>query len=76
MPYWVADEHILIDQAHSRAGTNEIAISFIPANQSLNRREEFLYTLLVPERARTLFPCFDQPGLKALYTLTLEVPAA
>ncbi|MBR1538014.1 MAG: aminopeptidase, partial [Bacteroidales bacterium] len=35
---------------------------------------EFLYTLLVPDRARTLFPCFDQPDLKARYTLSLSVP--
>ena len=41
----------------------------------MNRNEEFLYTLFVPARARLTFPCFDQPDLKARYTLTLEVPA-
>jgi len=30
---------------------------------------------LVPDRARTLFPCFDQPDMKALFTLALEIPA-
>ncbi|MFT6216329.1 MAG: aminopeptidase N, partial [Roseivirga sp.] len=35
----------------------------------------FLYTLFVPDRARTAFPCFDQPNLKATYDLTLDLPA-
>jgi len=30
----------------------------------------------VPDRARTVFPCFDQPDLKATFGLTLTVPAA
>jgi aminopeptidase N len=41
----------------------------------LNRKEDFLYTLFVPDRARTAFPCFDQPNLKATYDLTLDLPA-
>jgi aminopeptidase N len=30
----------------------------------------------VPARARLAFPCFDQPDLKARYTLTLDIPKA
>ena len=56
-------------------GENRVAITFTPADQSLNRRDEFLYTLLVPDRARTVFPCFDQPDMKSFFTLTLEVPS-
>ena len=41
---------------------------------SLNRNDDFLYTLLVPDRASTLFPCFDQPDIKANYTLTITAP--
>src|SRR5207248_11704143 len=37
---------------------------------------DYLYTLLVPSDANLLFPCFDQPDLKARLTLTLKVPAA
>ena len=33
-----------------------------------------MYTLFVPARARLAFPCFDQPDLKARYSLTLEIP--
>ena len=44
-------------------------------DQSLNRNAEYLYTLLVPDRARTLFPSFDQPNLKAEFSLQLDIPA-
>jgi aminopeptidase N len=35
---------------------------------------DYLYTLLVPADANLLFPCFDQPDLKARLTLELSVP--
>lgn len=75
VPYEVKNEHILIPAERSVVGVNKITVDFIPADQSLNRRDEFLYTLLVPDRARTAFPCFDQPDMKSLFTLSLEVPA-
>src|SRR5438094_2915071 len=34
-----------------------------------------MYTLFVPARAHLAFPCFDQPDLKARYTLELTIPA-
>lgn len=68
--------HILIPASATRAGENTIDIDFTAGNESLNRNDEFLYTLFVPARARLAFPCFDQPDLKARYTLTLNTPAA
>ena len=50
-------------------------MDFTAGDESLNRNDEFLYTLFVPARAQFAFPCFDQPDLKARYRLTLEVPA-
>lgn len=35
---------------------------------------EYYYTLLVPADAHGLFPCFDQPDLRAKFTLELDVP--
>ena len=70
----VFNEHIVIPKSEVEAGNNIVSIDFKVDNQSLNRNEEFLYTLLVPDRARTLFPCFDQPDLKACYTLSLTIP--
>ncbi|WP_029271676.1 M1 family aminopeptidase [Flavobacterium sp. KJJ] len=66
--------HIVIPTQVLTLGKNTIAISFIAGNLSLNRNDDFLYTLLVPDRASTLFPCFDQPDLKATYKLSLTVP--
>ena len=70
----IFNEHIVIPQSEVMTGENHINIAFKVDNQSLNRNEEFLYTLLVPDRARTLFPCFDQPDMKASYTLSLTIP--
>lgn len=73
--YTLKDEHLIVPKAATTEGANEVYIRFTAGDQSLNRNEEFLYTLLVPDRARTVFPCFDQPNLKAEFTLQLEVPA-
>jgi aminopeptidase N len=67
-------EHLLVPQSALRKGTNELAIAFTAGNASLNRNEDYLYALFVPDHARTVFPCFDQPSLKARYLLTLQVP--
>lgn len=67
-------EHILIDQKYLKSGLNQITFKFLAGNSALNRRDGYLYTLFVPDRARTMFPCFDQPNLKATYSLTLTIP--
>lgn len=59
-----------------RAGANQVVLEFRADDMALNRREEYLYTLFVPDRAATAFPCFDQPDLKAVFRLELEVPAS
>jgi|GEM_PF-19186 Aminopeptidase N len=74
--YEHVNEHIVLDATLLQAGENVLQIDFLAGLQSLNRQPEFLYTLLVPDRARTLFPCFDQPDLKAVYTLSLSMPAS
>jgi aminopeptidase N len=66
--------HIVIPISALVLGKNLVSFSFIAGNLSLNRNDDFLYTLLVPDRASTLFPCFDQPDLKATYKLNLSVP--
>lgn len=66
--------HIVVPSSALILGKNTISISFIAGNLSLNRNDDFLYTLLVPDRASTLFPCFDQPDIKATYKLSLSVP--
>lgn len=70
----ILNEHIIIPRKFVKKGANAVSIKFIAGEQSLNRRDNFMYTLLVPDRARTLFPCFDQPDMKACFKLTLNVP--
>ncbi len=68
-------EHLLVDAKYLDTGSNQIEIQFIAGNESLNRNNDYLYALFVPDRARSAFPCFDQPDLKANFHLTLTVPA-
>ncbi|MBS1664043.1 MAG: aminopeptidase [Bacteroidetes bacterium] len=74
-PVVYANEHIQLPGSLLQEGTNSVELGFVAGNAALNRNTEFLYTLLVPDRARTLFPCFDQPNLKAVFELTLVKPA-
>jgi aminopeptidase N len=67
------------------AGRNTLRLTFTsnaaPAGKAITRYEdkddgsEYLYTLFVPMDASMAFPCFDQPDLKARFTLELEHPA-
>ncbi len=69
IPFRIEAEHIIIDTAFLSIGHNEVEIYCQPAPLALNQRGDFYYSLLVPDRARLLFPCFDQPDLKARYSV-------
>jgi aminopeptidase N len=71
----LVNEHIVIPARYLRKGSNLVTVAFVAGSQSLNRNNDYLYALLVPDRARTVYPCFDQPNLKAVFTLTLTAPA-
>ena len=75
IPYTFKNEHIIIHPEHLKKGRNELVIQFKAGESSLNRSDDMLYTLLVPDRCRTLMPCFDQPDIKARFKLTLKVPS-
>lgn len=68
------NEHIIISSRHMVPGRNQVQIAFTSTDQALNRSEEFMYSLFVPDRASTAFPCFDQPDMKASFALRLEMP--
>ncbi len=68
-------DHLVIPATELHEGRNEIVIDFVAGDAALNRQPEFFYTLFVPARAHLTFPCFDQPDLKARWTLGLDVPA-
>lgn len=77
-------DHIAISQEHLTAGENIIKLAFespISASGSAVTRyidhedgSEYLYTLFVPADASTVFPCFDQPDLKARFRLRVTLP--
>ncbi|MDX9903568.1 MAG: M1 family aminopeptidase, partial [Bacteroidales bacterium] len=66
--------HIVIDRSLLSKSYNRVEVGFRAGDLSLNRNDEYLYTLLVPDRASTAFPCFDQPDIKGRFTLTLDIP--
>src|SRR5690606_8370968 len=66
--------HIVIDRKLLSHRYNRVEISFRAGDLSLNRNDEYLYTLFVPDRASTAFPCFDQPDIKGRFTLTVDIP--
>jgi aminopeptidase N len=74
VPITFENEHILLPAEHLTPGENIVDIAFVAGESSLNRNPDYLYTLFVPDRARTAFPLFDQPDLKAVFELTLEIP--
>ncbi len=78
--------HILLSPQSLRAGANSVAMDFesgiAEANRPITRYvdtsdgNEYLYTLFVPMDASLAFPCFDQPDLKARFTLNVSAPAS
>ena len=67
--------HIVVPATSLVSGANTIRIAFNAGDASLNRNNDFLYTLFVPARARVALPVFDQPDLKGQWSVTLEHPA-
>jgi aminopeptidase N len=77
-------DHLRIPARLLAAGENTVELAFVstiaPSGASIIRvhdsadESDYLYTLLVPADANQLFPCFDQPDLKARVTLRLTVP--
>jgi aminopeptidase N len=84
VPADIRNEHLVIDQKHLKGGANRIRLDFespiavsgaaVTRYKDREDNEEYLYTLLVPADASTLFPCFDQPDLKGRFTLELSLP--
>src|SRR5215475_3306309 len=82
----IVREHLVIPAQYVRTGENAIRLRFVApiaaagtAVTLYRDREdgsEYVYTLFVPSDASTVFPCFDQPDLKARFTLSLELPQA
>lgn len=71
----VRGEHVIVPAEATAPGHNVVHVEFTAGDGPLNRQDDFLYTLFVPDRARAALPLFDQPDLKARFRLRLDVPA-
>lgn len=81
----IAREHLIVPARALEAGENLLSLDFeTPVSTAgtavLRYRDrtdgaEYLYTLLVPSDASSVFPCIDQPDLKAGFTLDIRAPA-
>ncbi len=84
-PAVVQNGHVELPAKLLRLGENVVEIDFTapvaPAGKAITRFEdkddgsEYIYTLFVPMDADMAFPCFDQPDLKAKFSLTVDAPA-
>ena len=75
IPFRMEHGHLIVPEDALHEGENTIEVAFIAGDQALNRNDDYLYSLFVPARASSTFPCFDQPDLKASLALTLDLPS-
>lgn len=82
--YREVNDHLVLSQG-VRMGENVIKLDFtspiLTSGSAITRYidkedgSEYIYSLFVPSDASTAFPVFDQPDLKARFTLSMMVPA-
>lgn len=76
--------HLVLPQSALKPGKNVFEAEFtskvaptgtpLTVYRDKTDGKEYYYTLVVPADAHRLFPCFDQPGLKGVYSLELDAP--
>lgn len=84
IPTQLVNGHIILPAAALHKDQNTLTIAFqsniAAAGKAITRytdrddKTEYLYTLFVPMDASMAFPCFDQPDLKARFTLDISAP--
>jgi aminopeptidase N len=82
--YQTNKEHLIVSKKYLKTGDNTIKIKFaspIKTSGSAITRyidkedgAEYVYSLFVPSDASTAFPVFDQPDLKARFSLSVNAP--
>ena len=81
IPVTMHEGHLTLPGTALHAGANEVQLTYkvnaAPAGKAITRYtdrddgKQYLYTLFVPMDADMAFPCFDQPDLKARFTLSV-----
>jgi aminopeptidase N len=85
IPGELQDGHLILHADALQSGENTVTLRFISradtSGAAITRYEdkedgsEYIYSLFVPMDASMAFPCFDQPDIKARFTLTVDAPA-
>ena len=85
IPATLENGHLILPASALKHGQNELQIRFRSlagaAGKAITQYEdrddgsEYVYTLFVPMDASMAFPCFDQPDLKAKFSLQVTAPA-
>ncbi len=80
----LTDGHLTLPASQLHPGDNAVELTFtsriaaagaaITRYTDKNDGNEYLYSLFVPMDASMAFPCFDQPDLKARFTLKTAAP--
>ena len=68
------NEHIIVPKKFLKPGIVTLTMEFTSLDDALNRNSDYMYSLFVPDHARSAFPCFDQPDLRAKFYTKLNVP--
>jgi aminopeptidase N len=76
--------HLVVPRAALKKGDNRIELAFrapiavqgraLTLYRDREDTSSYVYSLFVPADASSVFPCFDQPDLKARFTLELGLP--
>ena len=84
LPTALQNGHLILPASLLSTGTNTVQTDFtapvahsgaaITSYEDKEDGSEYLYSLFVPMDASMAFPCFDQPDLKARFTLTVNTP--
>jgi aminopeptidase N len=84
LPTALTDGHLLLPANLLHGGENKFEATFssriatsgaaITRYEDKDDNSEYIYSLFVPMDASMAFPCFDQPDLKARFTLSITAP--
>ena len=79
-------DHVILPAALLHVGANTVTAAFTskvaPTGTPLTVYKDpadgasYYYTLVVPADAHRLYPCFDQPDVRATFAWTLDLPGA
>ncbi len=77
-------EHLIVPRDALRRGANRVELEFsapiavggsaLTVYRDREDGSSYVYSLFVPADASSVFPCFDQPDLKARFRLALRLP--